>query len=156
MSTILVLEDDRELNQTMAYALEKEGYHVLSAYSCEEAKRVIKAADAASGDSRCESAGWGRVSVLQLAEKQKADAGSLVSARDLEEDVLFGYEMGADDYVTKPFSIKVLLKKIYVILSRKPQGANVYDDGFLKVDFELGTVRRARRNVCSRRQNTAF
>ena len=65
-----------------------------------------------------------------------------VSARDLEEDVLFGYEMGADDYVTKPFSIKVLLKKIYVILSRKPQGANVYDDGFLKIDFELGTVRQ--------------
>ena len=55
---------------------------------------------------------------------------------------LAGYEMGADDYVTKPFSIKVLLKKIYVILSRKPQGANVYDDGFLKVDFELGTVRQ--------------
>ena len=40
MSTILVLEDDRELNQTMTYALEKEGYHVLSAYSCEEAKEL--------------------------------------------------------------------------------------------------------------------
>ena len=42
MSTILVLEDDRELNQTMTYALEKEGYHVLSAYSCEEAKELSK------------------------------------------------------------------------------------------------------------------
>ena len=63
-----------------------------------------------------------------------------LSARDLEEDVLTGYEAGADDYVTKPFSMKILLKKVYVILSRKSQGANVYDDGFLKVDFERGRV----------------
>ena len=40
--------------------------------------------------------------------------------------------------MTKPFSMKILLKKVYVILSRKSQGANVYDDGFLKVDFERG------------------
>ena len=60
----------------------------------------------------------------------------------LEEDVLNGYELGADDYVTKPFSMKILLKKVYVILSRKSQEANIYDDGFLKVDFELGIVQQ--------------
>lgn len=142
MSMILVLEDDRELNQTMTYALEKEGYHVLSAYSCEEAKELseqrtlhlaILDVNLPDGD------GFQFCSWLK-AKKQMPVL--FVSARDLEEDVLFGYEMGADDYVTKPFSIKVLLKKIYVILSRKPQGANVYDDGFLKIDFELGTVRQ--------------
>ena len=70
-----------------------------------------------------------------------------VSARDLEEDILNGYELGADDYVTKPFSMKILLKKVYVILTRKSQGANIYDDGFLKVNFELGTVRQ-KENEC--------
>ncbi len=38
--------------------------------------------------------------------------------------------------------MKILLKKVYVILSRKSQGANIYDDGFLRVDFELGTVQQ--------------
>ena len=63
-----------------------------------------------------------------------------LSARDLEEDVLNGYEIGADDYVTKPFSMKILLKKISVILSREIKKSNIYDDGFLKVDFELGAA----------------
>lgn len=65
-----------------------------------------------------------------------------LSARDLEEDILSGYELGADDYVTKPFSMKILQKKVSVILSRKPHGATIYDDGFLKVDFERGTVQQ--------------
>ena len=63
-----------------------------------------------------------------------------LSARDLEEDVLEGYELGADDYVTKPFSIKILLKKISVILAREPEKKQIYDDGFLKIDFDAGTV----------------
>ena len=65
-----------------------------------------------------------------------------ISAKDLETDILNGYELGADDYVTKPFSMRILLKKVYVILSRKSQEANIYDDGFLKVDFELGIVQQ--------------
>lgn len=63
-----------------------------------------------------------------------------LSARDLEEDILNGYEIGADDYVTKPFSMKILLKKISIILSREVKKTNIYDDGFLKIDFELGVV----------------
>lgn len=66
--------------------------------------------------------------------KTKGEARVLfLSARDLEEDVLRGYELGADDYVTKPFSVNVLLKKIRVILKRN-------DDGFLKIDFERAKV----------------
>ena len=63
-----------------------------------------------------------------------------LSARDLEEDVLEGYELGADDYVTKPFSIKLLLKKIYVILAREQEKKQNYDDRFLKINFDSGTV----------------
>lgn len=63
-----------------------------------------------------------------------------LSARDLEEDVLNGYEIGADDYVAKPFSMKILLKKISIILSREGKKSNIYDDGFLKIDFELGVI----------------
>ena len=43
-----------------------------------------------------------------------------LTARDMEEDVLSGYDLGAEDYVTKPFSMKILLRKIEVILKRTP------------------------------------
>ena len=66
----------------------------------------------------------------------------ILTANDLESDQVTGLELGADDYVTKPFSMRILLKKVYVILSRKSQEANIYDDGFLKVDFELGIVQQ--------------
>lgn len=46
-----------------------------------------------------------------MVESQKQVPVLFVSARDLEEDILNGYELGADDYVTKPFSMKILLKK---------------------------------------------
>lgn len=140
MFTILVLEDDIELNQTITYALEKEGYQVFSAYSYKEAEvfvdnnlfhLAILDVNLPDGDG------------FQFCKWMKAKKHIpvlFVSARDLEEDVLNGYELGADDYVTKPFSLKILLKKVYVILSRKSRGANIYDDGFLKVNFELGTV----------------
>ena len=65
-----------------------------------------------------------------------------ITANDKESDMLKGYEAGGADYVTKPFSMRILLKKVYVILSRKSQEANIYDDGFLKVDFELGIVQQ--------------
>ena len=142
VATILVLEDDIELNQTITYAMGKQGYQVFSAYSCKEAEiftegnsfhLAILDVNLPDGDGFrfCK---W-------LKEKKQVPV-LFVSARDLEEDVLNGYELGADDYVTKPFSMKILMKKVYVILTRKSQGANIYDDGFLKVDFELGIVRQ--------------
>lgn len=82
---------------------------------------------------------------FQFCKWLKARSNTLIlflSAKDLETDILNGYELGADDYVTKPFSMRILLKKVYVILSRKSQEANIYDDGFLKVDFELGIVQQ--------------
>ena len=66
----------------------------------------------------------------------------MLTARTQEMDKVTGLMTGADDYVTKPFSMRILLKKVYVILSRKSQEANIYDDGFLKVDFELGIVQQ--------------
>ncbi len=140
MYTLLVVEDDVELNQTVSEVLSGEGYRVLRARSCREAQRLADShtldlavldVNLPDGDgfSLCKwLKGRQHVSVLFL------------SARDLEEDVLEGYELGADDYVTKPFSIKILLKKISVILAREPEKKQIYDDGFLKIDFDAGTV----------------
>ena len=140
MYTLLVVEDDVELNQTISEVLSGEGYRVLRAHSCREAQRLADShtldlavldVNLPDGDgfSLCKwLKGRQHVSVLFL------------SARDLEEDVLEGYELGAAAYVTKPVSIKILLKKISVILAREPEKKQIYDDGFLKIDFDAGTV----------------
>lgn len=144
--TILILEDDLELNHTICTALKKENYRVYSAYTCKDGQSLAArhTFDLAILDINLPD-GDG----FQFCKwiKARSDISILfLSARDLEEDVLNGYEIGADDYVTKPFSIKILLKKISVILSREIKKSDIYDDGFLKIDFELGVVQIEERN----------
>jgi len=135
-----------ELNHTICTALQKENYRVYSAYTYKDGQSlavshtfdmVILDINLQDGDG------------FQFCKWIKARSNISVlflSARDLEEDVLNGYEIGADDYVTKPFSMKILLKKITVILSRETKKSNIYDDGFLKIDFELGVVQMEEKN----------
>lgn len=140
MYTILVLEDDLELNQTISDSLKKNGYRVLRAYTCKEGQilanndtfhMAILDVNLPDGDG------------FQFCKWLKARCNSTIlflSARDLEDDILNGYELGADDYITKPFSMKVLLKKISILLAKDQRNLNIYDDGFLKIDFELSLV----------------
>ena len=67
----------------------------------------------------------------------------MLTARGEDVDKINGLSLGADDYVTKPFSMKVLLAKLAVLLGRAPQQALVVDDGWLRIDFDLGSVMRA-------------
>lgn len=139
--TIFVVEDNWELNQGICHMLEKEGYQTKSAHSIKEAKAIL--------------AGW-RADLLLLdvnlpdgegfalceRVRKTSDIPVLfLTARDIEEDVLKGYEMGAEDYVTKPFSMKILLKKLRVILRRDKDGKTpVWDDGYLKIDVGRARV----------------
>lgn len=142
MNSILVLEDDRELNNIIYHSLMKENYRVFSAHLCKEAKSLIdkNTIDLTILDVNLPD-GNGFEFCKWLKTRYNISVVFL-SARDLEDDVLSGYELGADDYVTKPFSMKILLKKISVILSREQKNLNVFDDGFIKIDFELGTVKK--------------
>ncbi len=71
-----------------------------------------------------------------------------LSANDLEQDILNGFDLGAEDYVTKPFNMKILLRRIEVAVRRNPaseqQTVNGWSDGFLSLDFSKLTA--ARRN----------
>lgn len=140
MQTILLLEDDLELNRTICSSLQKEGYRVLNAYTYKEGQTLVSnnTIDLAILDINLPD-GDGFQFCKWLKSRNHVSV-LFLSARDLEDDVINGYELGADDYVTKPFSMKILLKKISVILSRGTTNRNVYDDGFLKIDFELGVV----------------
>lgn len=134
------MEDDFELNHTICTALQKEGYRVFCAYTCQEGQAL---ANSHTFDLAVLDINLPDGDGFQFCKWLKARSHVSVlflSARDLEEDVLNGYDLGAEDYVTKPFSMKILRRKISVILTREPQNPKVYDDGFLRIDFELGTV----------------
>lgn len=145
MPTILVLEDDSDLRAQIADALAEAGYMVLAAADRHSAQALAEAqrVDLALCDVNLSSAADGEGFAFCRWLKAHSEAAVLfVSARDLEEDVLTGYELGADDYVTKPFSMKVLLKKIAVVLARVPAQTTAFDDGWLRIDLERGSASR--------------
>lgn len=149
MQRILVVEDDRELNQGICYALEKEGYGTESAYSVSEVKNIYLWEDIQLALLDVNLPDGDGFSLCKELREKKQILVLFLTARDLEEDVLRGYEIGADDYVTKPFSMKILLKKIGVILQRAgTEKPGVFDDGFLRVDMERAGV-TVGENECS-------
>jgi len=138
----LVVEDDRALNEGIAFALRREGYLTNSAYSLREAREkleermhlVLLDINLPDGD--------GREFLGSVLAGQPAPV-LLLTARDTEEDMLQGFRAGCDDYITKPFSMPVLLMKIAAVLKRS-EGVSrqIYTNGELLYDFENKTLTR--------------
>lgn len=136
MQRILVVEDDWEMNQGICYVLKENGYTSVSAHSIAAAKEICETqeSDLVLLDVNLPD-GEGFVFCEWLRERSRVPV-LFLTARDMEEDALKGYELGAEDYVTKPFSMKILLKKIDVILKRSGgEKGQAFDDGFLRIDL---------------------
>ena len=118
MKNILIIEDDRMLNKGVAFALKKEGYNTMCAYTKEEGKKLIQQNEV---DFLLLDIGLPDGSGLDLCNeiKEKMDFPIVFfTANDTEEDMLNGYDVGCDDYISKPFSIDVLRRKVSAILKR--------------------------------------
>lgn len=116
--------------------LDKEGYGVSAVHSLAEAWEIYEESgvDLILLDVNLPD-GEGFDFCRRIREKASVPV-LFLTARDLEEDALLGYELGAEDYVTKPFSMKILMKKIGVILKRLEEDRGmVFDDGFLRIDL---------------------
>lgn len=141
MQNILLVEDDYELSQTICYALNKENYRVLSAFSIEEARNhyseqepdlILLDVNLPDGEG---------FAFCRWVRERTGVPIIFLTARDLEEDALAGYDAGAEDYVTKPFSMKILLKKISVILKMTADNeSSIFDDGYLSIDLERARI----------------
>ena len=147
MQKILLVEDDWKLNQNICYALKKEGYDVVAAHSLAEARQVVLQYHACPDEAiqfvllDVNLPDGDGFSFCEWIKERKEIPVLFLTARDLEEDALRGYELGAEDYVTKPFSMKILLKKIDIILKRnKTEGREIFADGYLRIDFERAKV----------------
>lgn len=144
MKKILVVEDDWDLNQGICHALSKEGYETIPVHSLERADALFfqNGIDLVLLDVNLPD-GEGFSFCRKVKEQRKIPV-LFLTARDLEEDALTGYEAGADDYIIKPFSIKILLKKMDVMFRRESDAKpKVFQDGYLMVDFDKAKVELA-------------
>lgn len=141
MQYILVVEDDYDLNQAICYSLKKSGYGVYGVTFMEKGKQIFwgNQIDMVLLDVNLPD-GEG-FSFCQWVKKQREVPVIYLTVRDMEEDALAGYESGAEDYVTKPFSMKILLRKIDVILKRTASvNRQIFVDEYLYIDLDYARV----------------
>lgn len=120
--TIGIIEDDHLLNQALNKYLTDNGYSVVSVYCKKEALTLC----AEGVDLFVIDIGLPDGNGIDLYRKLtavKKTPAIFLTARDEERDMLEAFETGADDYVVKPFSIKVLLKRIEAVLKRNKEGS---------------------------------
>ena len=139
MKRILIVEDDRLLNKTLAYNLNVAGYDAASAFNAETAAELFAGAsyDLALLDINLPD-GSGYDICRRIKTNDPNTMVIFLTANDEERDQLEGYEAGAVDYITKPFSVEALLRKIsamFSLLARQCPAREVYDDGRLFLDF---------------------
>ena len=119
---VLVVEDKRSLAGHLGRALEGEGYSVTLAYDGEEALRLGKTG---AYDVMLLDLMLPRLDGLSVIRKMREDRlrtqAIIVSARDTMNDVVHGLDAGADDYLTKPFALDVLLAKVRAAARRVPE-----------------------------------
>ncbi len=138
-ATVLLVEDERKLRELVRTYLERAGFSVLSTESGAEALTV---AEAAAPDLIVLDLGLPDVPGETVAREIRAAGQTpilMLTARSSEEDRIAGLELGADDYVTKPFSPRELVLRVQAILRRNAppaseQGLSEFGDGCLVID----------------------
>ena len=117
---ILVVDDEIDICQILQYNLEKEGYSVAVATSAEEAlQNNIPNFNLLLLDVMMDGmSGFELASALKNNEKTSDIPIIFLTAKDSEQDILHGFGLGADDYISKPFRILELLARVKVVLTR--------------------------------------
>ncbi|MFD3158760.1 response regulator transcription factor (plasmid) [Haloimpatiens sp. FM7330] len=135
---ILVVEDDVLLNKTLSYNLRAEGYEVDSVLTVADTKKYIDKKEyklIILDVNLPDGNGFDLCKEIKLINENAAVI--FLTANDMESDMIKGFELGADDYVTKPFPISVFEKKVKALFNRieKQVDNDCYDDGQLRIDF---------------------
>ncbi len=120
--TILIVEDEADIRELIRYNMEREGYKVVECASSEAANDVLKRAlpDLILLDLMLPGTdGFAFCRALRSAERTAKIPVIMVTARDEDADIVAGLEVGADDYMTKPFSARVLSARVRAVLRRR-------------------------------------
>ena len=137
---ILVVDDEESLCEILQFNLEVEGYEADVAYSAEQALRMhperysLILLDVMMGE----------MSGFRMAQLLKADPVIFCTAKDSEDDTVAGLNIGADDYITKPFSVREVLARVRSVL-RRTSAARVESESIRFEGLEIDL----RRKVCT-------
>ena len=130
-ATVLVVDDQQDLLDLLEMSLSQEGYRVRTALSGQEALGSI---EAQRPDLILLDILLGDISGIQLTARLKNNEKTasipviLLTAKDTETDIIVGLSVGADDYITKPFSTQVLLARMEAVLRRaRPAHSNIQE-----------------------------
>jgi DNA-binding response OmpR family regulator len=145
-STILLVDDEDSIQKLLAYPLEREGYRVLQARDGEEAleRFASERVDLVVLDIMLP-----KLDGLEVCKRLRAESEVpiiMLTARDDELDKVLGLELGADDYITKPFSIREFRSRVRALLRRAAVSRQM-DEGAELVSAESLTIDLARRLV---------
>lgn len=119
---ILAVDDEQPILELLRYNLEKEGFRVTTCLNGEEAVRIARAESPDILLLDLMLPGMSGLDVCRRLKESPATAGIpiiMITAKTEDSDIVLGLELGADDYITKPFSPKVLMARIRTVLRRK-------------------------------------
>lgn len=118
MPKILLLEDDSNLNRGITLKLTKEGYEVLSAAGVAEAEALFRENDVGLIISDITMQDGNGMEFCRNIRENSDVYIIFLTALDSELDIVNGYDAGADDYITKPFSLMILISKVNALMRR--------------------------------------
>jgi two-component system response regulator RegX3 len=144
MTRILLVEDEAALSEPLAYLLQREGYEVAVAA---DGPGAVDAFDQAGADVILLDLmlpGFSGTEVCRQIRTRSSVPIIMLTAKDSEVDIVVGLELGADDYVTKPYSTRELLARIRAVLRRRTdsaeEDADVVEAGAVRMDLERHAV----------------
>ena len=148
-STILLVDDEDAVQKLLAYPLEREGFRVLQARDGEEALARFRSEEV---DLVVLDVMLPKLDGLEVCKRLRAESTVpiiMLTARDDELDKVLGLELGADDYITKPFSIREFRSRVRALLRRAAvpaasdgaQAAEIISAEGLEIDVPKRTVR---------------
>jgi DNA-binding response OmpR family regulator len=148
-STILLVDDEDSVQKLLTYPLERDGFRVVQARDGEQALRMF-------GDERIDLVVLDlmlpKVDGLEVCKRLRADSNVpiiMLTARGEELDKVLGLELGADDYITEPFSIREFRSRVRALLRRaglpreRAREAETIESGELRIDPARRTVELA-------------
>ena len=144
MKQILLLEDEENLNKGISFKLSKEGYQVFQAYTIADAKSIFNSEkiDLVICDITLPDGNG-----LEFGEYIRSKSNVILiylTAMDQEIDIVNGYDTGADDYITKPFSVNVLTSKVNAFMRRLVDSdEDIYISGDIEVSIKDMQVKKA-------------
>jgi len=141
-AVILIVEDDADIQELLSHTMSREGWKLLQAKTGEDGLKILKTKKVNCILLDIMLPGMDGLKVLKKIkeiEQCKAIPVIMATARGEEADIITGLELGADDYIVKPYSPKILIARIRAALRRQEEGGHfqsntVWQQGELKLD----------------------